>query len=126
MSSSRSKSTTKKKLFKYQYPKDLVFIKGEGDKHNIRELYLVTDANHNDLTVCKISGTFSGHPASMQPHNFSYRIKRMDAYIALASIQPTVLEVKSDFHPEVINLELPQEDFKPTNRVHSFQPDGHT
>ena len=51
----------------------IVFLKGEGDKHNKRDMYIVLDASDTELIVSKLPHALSGNkPISFQPHNWCY------------------------------------------------------
>ena len=70
--SARSKSKNKVKAEPSTATKgDLVFLKEEGDKQNVRDLYLVThdDPDSEYMTICKLNNTFNKNTVSFQPHN---------------------------------------------------------
>ena len=77
----------------------LVFLKDDGSKLKRRDLYLVTACNipENTVTICKILNSFGNRPASIHPHNHSYKVKQTDIY--LAPNQPIVI------NPEIIQSE---------------------
>ena len=70
----------------------LVFLKHDGNKHQRRDLYLVTnvDPSNNTVTICKIINALSTYPANFQPHNYLYNVRQTDIY--LAPCQPTILK----------------------------------
>ena len=60
----------------------LVFLKHETYRTAGRDLYLVTAASDDTITICKLASVLSDATASFQPHNISYTVKQTDVYLA--------------------------------------------
>ena len=112
-SSSKSKSSTNNPAIPANAKKgQLVFLKHDGSKFKRRDLYLVTDVNDmtGAVTICKIANALTDNPASFQPHNYVYKVRQTDIY--LAPCQPV------DIQPEVVVLEAPNYDRRVVNQQH--------
>ena len=83
--SANSKATVQKKATPAGAKEgQIVFLKEDGNKLERRDMYLVTKTNDpdNSLTICKLAHSLSNRPGSLQPQNFSYKVKQTDVYLA--------------------------------------------
>ena len=80
---------------------NLVFLKRDGNKTKVRDLYLVTNVSDDRkwVTICKIKNGMGPQPAFLHPQAFSYEVKQTDIY--LAPNQPIIVE------PEIYVWEPP-------------------
>ena len=84
--SAKSKATSSAKATSAQARRGhLVFLKKDGNKLEKRDLYLVVDTDEveESVTVCKLPAALSGNaPIQFQPHNFTYKVKQTDIFLA--------------------------------------------
>ena len=98
----------------------IVFLKDDGNKLERRDMYLVTETKDEDqtLTVCKLIHSLSNIPGSLQPQNYSYKVKQTDVY--LAPNQPVEVDYELMEEPQTFEEYVPQPKHHPPARPNKF------
>ena len=124
--SSKSKASVQREAVSAGANKgQIVFLKEDGGKLERRDMYLVIDLldSGQSLIICKLVNSLSNEAGSLQPQNFSYKVRQTDVY--LAPNQPIEIEheVQDDedyLEEDISELTVPEHEYVYEEEVAAF------